>query len=338
MKTGRMSFLITDTFSSRIAGCTSAAIITVVTQFPAFFSACTRQNNIIEEVPLSRQIHIEGTKAGEAETIDLFFFDTLGAKTLDAYQRVVLPDRSTPLYGLCSGGAKHLVAISGEKDSDWTHILNYGSMCKHVFSLENDSPENPILVGEYQLEDAASNHIFIHFNTLLSKIRIRSISCDFAGRTYSFHRFTNNKLYLSYAVSECQAVGAGGGTIPVSWINPGLPDSAAVQRLPFPEMLMQEGYGVIGPQRINEERTFYCYANSGEERVTRLVIEGDVEDVHCYYPIDLTNLEPGKCYEFDITIKRMGSPDVEIPVDSGVLVLETRTLPWEDRDEYSVRF
>lgn len=334
MKTGRISIKYSSFFYVRSAACcASAATLAAFMQFPAFFS-CTPAP-AVADTHQGTQIYIQCTKNPTAEALDLFFFDTLGVQALDAYQQVLHFQPGEPVYGLSSAGPKRLAALSGTAGvtEPWLWINNYGNLCKHTFSLERDSPRHPLVSGEILLEDGASRQAFLPLQPMLAAIRIRSVSCDFSGRPYASAFFSNNKLFLSYAGSECRPLGPGGGGA-VSWLNPGDVDSAAVLRLPAPEMVLQEGCGVVGPAGRLIDRDFYCYPHPD----TRMVLEGHVDTVHCYYPIPLPQLESGRCLQLDITLRRMGSPDPDTPVTSGMVDLRTAILPWEEWKPYNVSF
>ena len=322
-KTGRTPFPMA--LSTRIsASCISVALIPALLQAaPAFFSSCTTL-----QTPRPREILLTGE--APAEVIDLFFFDTLGVQRLDAYQQLTSP----PYYGLSGSGAKRVVALSARSGSAslWLGVNTYGNLCKHTFSLERDSPENPLLVGEALVEDGASRTLTLPLRTMLSAIRLKSLSCDFTGRLYAGQPFDNARIYLTYAGAECLPVGPESRT--VSLINLGEADGEALKKLPHPEMILQEGCGEVGVERIYPERTFYCYPSDG----VRLVLEGHIGDYLCYYPIPLPPLEASACLSLEITLQRMGSPSPDIPVESGTVLVETRTLPWEERVQYTIPY
>ena len=276
--------------------------------------------------------------------MDLFFFDTLGAQNLDAYQHIEGWEDGHTAVGLSSTGPKRLVALSGEPGQrlQWTGIRTYGDLCKHTFSLERDRPEHPWLAGEIMLEDVAARRETLPVNTALSAIRIRSVSCDFKDRPYARHTFDNSLIYLQYAGIEYLPLGTGDG-VPVSYINPGRLDSAAVMALPQPSMILQPGLGRLGSIPVYPHLRFCCYANPVTEArlgrpVTRLVLEGDVGEQHCYYPIELPGLAAASTYELDITLLRMGTSDPDIPVRSGIVRVDTLVRPWETREPSFVFF
>ena len=340
--TGRISFfayLFFPRFASRI----SVAILTALLQVPAFFSSCTREGETYS-VDTKAQIYIQWSGIATLKAMDLFFFHTEEPMRLDAYQHVPDPGGSLVTYALCSNGPRRLVALSspGEDIYSWADIQTYGSLHKLRFSLEEEDAEQPLLVGETLLEEAQSRQARIQLHPMLCAIQIRSVAADFGGRPYDGTPFINDKLFLLNAGTECVPVDEVGGQ-PVSWMNLGALDSVAVAGLPHPEMLSQEGIGPIGKQRLFPEKTFYCYANPATEDqpgqpLTRMVLEGSIGPVTCYYPINIPDMKPGNRYILDLTLTRMGSPDPDIAVESGAVSIDARILPWRSREPETLLF
>ena len=315
--------------------------MTAFLQVPAFFSSCERVT-MSTEAHTESQIYIQWTKNTTPEAIDLFFFDTLGAQKLDTYQQILDVPGQPRQYGVSGPGAKWLVALSGTAGltDPWLDIRNYGSLCKKTYRLEEDNLDTPQLVAETLLDGSASRITVLNLKPMFSQIRINSVSCDFSGRPYAGKFFSNSKLYLTYAGTEYKPLGPGGGH-PVSWINAGALDSLATLALPHPEMMLKEGLGNIGTTRLYPALSFYCYANPGREEGiprTRLVLEGTLDGHLCYYPLEIPHLEPAQVYSFDITLRRMGSPDPDIPVSSDAALVETLTVPWKIREPSTVSF
>lgn len=306
----------------------------VLLQLPAFFASCTKTR---EALPEDRQtIYIMNTKAAPQGAIDLFFFDTLGSERLDAYQQVVQWESDRPVYGMSGTGAGRLVALSGTagETGRWADIRTYGHLQKHSFALSRESAASPLLSGELFLDEGTSRQVSLDLRPLLSAIRFRSVACDFSGRAYAGQRLQILSVFLSYAGSESLPLAAGGDGELLSWINPGYLDSAAVRALPQPDMLWQRGCGTVGDERVFPEQTFYCYPGAN----THLVLEAQVGDIRCYYPIPLPPLQRDTCLQLDVTLRLMGSPDPDTPTVSGAVVLETQILPWEEREPCTVLF
>lgn len=300
---------------------------------PALFSSCSAR----EELPRAResQIYIQSTKYPIQGSVDLFCFDMAGPCRLDSYQKVPVVG-TAPVYGISTRGPRRLVAVSGLRTAreDWMEIRTYGDLCKKRFSLADDAPTAPLMVSEAVLEDAAAQQVSLSLKPMLVRIRLRSLSADFDARPYAGTPFFNSSIFLGYAVQECLPLGSADGPRPLSWLNTGLPDSLAVMQLPFPEMLLQDGVGAVGKTRIFPGREFYCYPSDE----LRLTLAGRVGEDVCYYPVPLPGLRAGETCELDITLQRMGSPDPDIPVQPGAILVETQTVPWVREEPRTFEF
>lgn len=107
---------------------------------------------------------------------------------------------------------------------------------------------------------------------------------------------------------------------------------------PRAEMLLQEGLGNIWRQRIIAEREFWCYANDVDTAslgrpVTRIVLDGFVGNHRCFYPVELPGLKAEKTYYLDITLRRMGTPDPDIPARGDMVSVEAMVAPWRIMDK-----
>lgn len=319
--TGRMSFVSTVVFST-VAGRVSAALLTAFLQFPAFIS-CT---------PLQAPLK----KSAPAPYIDVFFFDTLSPQYLDSYQRLRADDT---MHALSSVGVKRVAALSVNSGSamTWAGVRTYADLSKYSFSLKEDSPEKPLLAGEKVLEEGVSRVADLQMRTSLVRIVLRSVSCDFSGTPYTGWGFDNSLIYLQYAGVEARPFGPHAG-IPVSTVNQGWLDSTAVMAFPRPEMLLQTGVGNVWRQKVMAEKEFWCYSNKADSAalgrpVTRIVLEGYVGEHLCYYPIELPGLRAGRTYSLDVTLKKMGTPDPDIPASADMVSLGGSCVPWNMCDQ-----
>ena len=311
-----MSFLFTVIFYA--VDRASAVILAALLQCPAFFS-CS-------------QAPVPAVRRAAGEYIDVFFFDTLSPQHLDSYQRLKAADT---LFALSSVGPKRVVALSvGSYDAMmWADVRTYADLLKYHFSLKEDSPDHPLLAGEKVLEDGISRLADLQMRSSLVKVVLNSIACDFSGTPYTGWGFDNSLIYMQYAGVEARPFGPDAG-IPVSTVNQGWLDSAAVMTFPRSELLLQEGVGNVWRQRLTPQREFWCYENDVDSAslgrpVTRIVLEGYVGEHHCYYPIDLPGLRAERTYSLDVTLRKMGTPDPDIPASGEMLTVETITAPWE---------
>ena len=333
--TGRTLFTVPNLLYRHLhACCASVAIISAFLQVPAFFSSCKRYSES-PEYPTETRIYIKWTKNPTPQAIDLFFFETGGAQKLDSYQQLTDLQGESRHYGLSGPGAKRVVVLSaqaGVTDS-WLDIRNYGSICKKTWRIEEEDFASPHLVAEALVEDGASRLTQLNLLPMLTEVRLSSLKADFTGRPYAGKSFECERIYLTYAATEYKPIGPEGGH-PVSWINSGRIDSLATEALPHPEWMLKEGSSAF-------PMSFYCYANPAigvSIPRTRLVLEGLLDGVPCYYPVEIPDLAPGRVYDLRLTLRRMGSPDPDIPTESGAVLVQTNLLPWDLPEAYTVTY
>lgn len=326
---GRMILHATIDFFGNISRRRSVAL-SVLIQFPALLSSCV---DIYPE-SAAREI-IVTTKSSADGLLDLFFFDASEPFFLDSYQRIT-PDAS-PVYGLSGAGRKLAVAISAREEDiyDRSYVRALGDLSSDIFSLSRERPVNPLLFGSAYLEEGRTRTVMLQLKPALCCIRVRSLCCNFRERPYLGKSLENVKLWLVNAVSEfAPADGAEGR--PVSWENYGCLGSDS-------PLLCQDGIGTVGIERIYPDVSLYCYPNPVEDETpgspfTRLVVEGNVGAVHCYYPVNLEGMMPGKAYDLDITLLRIGTSDPDLPAVTGQIITEYSTVPWNEKEPHTEIF
>lgn len=325
-KKGRkIRLIIKKLFSMRYSACCISAITSAaLLQLPAFVSSCVMQETK-SPAYIGQQIYIQCTKNPRLPELDCFFFHTEGARLLDSYQQIPVSGDGT-VTGISTTGPRLLVVVSGSGENDWYGIRQYPDLCKLRFSLMDEDPGNPQMLGEVFLDDTPRREVKLSLRPALAQIRLRSVSADFSGYPYDGEPFVNTSVYLGNAVTECLPLALDGvRPAALSWINTGDVDSVGVSRFPFPEMLLQEGIGPIGKEPCTVSREFYCYPGPD----TRIVLVGRVGDDLCYYPVPLGTLLPGRSYELDVRLTRKGAPSPYMPVQSGTVVAESTSFPWD---------
>ena len=261
---------------------------------------------------------------------DVFVFDNQSPFLLDSYQQFLAGDG--PLYVSSGTGEKRIVVLSAREGDLYSRsgIQRYQDLCRESFSIMDDNPASPFFYGEATVGEGSSRAATLNVSPIMSSIRVRSVSCNYSGRPYEGMFFHNDRLFLINVVSEfCPLVAEGGR--PVSWLNYGsLTDIIPV--------IVTEGWGNIGPERVHPDVTLYCYPNPQGSPPTRLVLEGNVGDAKCYYPIDINVPEGGMRYVLDITISRMGTPDPDSVAVPGTYTVEYETVPWYEKEPVTEDF
>ena len=277
-------------------------------QFPAFFASCTM-------APAGESNVNIRIREAQASAVDVFLFDAVEPYLLDSYQQCAGEGCSFVL----SGPGEKIVAALPARAGDLyarASVSRLQDLTREVFVLENDSPSAPLRYGIARIGSGASRSLALNMNPLICTIRVKSVSCDFSGHPYGQQEFHNDNLFLLNAASESCPLAAEGGH-PVSWSNYGFPSSE------HPYL-----YAKGGPPA-----TFYCYPNPAANPPTRLVLEGTVGDVHCYYPIEIPLPRAGMSYDLDITLHRMGTDSPDCTAAPGTYTVEYATVPWRQAEE-----
>lgn len=318
-KTGRKSTAknYTRFLTARLARRISVAISAFM-QLPAFFASCgTETPAAVARLRIDRQ-----SSGGSA--LDVFVFEAETPFLLDSYQQFHAGEE--PVYAVSGLGKKRVVAVTSTSGDLYARasVTRYQDLAKESFSLLDDSPAAPFCHGETIVGEGNTGSVNLTLKPLLSSIRLRSVSCNFSGRSYEGDGFHNDNLLLINVVSESCPLGAEGGR-PVSWLNYGFQTSGH----PY---LKADGLGDIGPGRTYCNVLLYCYPNPEGSPPTRLVLEGTVGDIRCYYPINLPVVKSGTRLALDVTIRRMGTSDPDSEALPGTFTVEFTSEPWYERE------
>ena len=325
---------------SRIGRRRSAAYRGALCHLPAFlFLACTPQP--LPEGPVSSmrktQIYIYPSGKTTLQGVDLLFFQDGPLFRLDAYQHLesITGNRVT---GTSSTAARKVIILSNYPSDGyaWSGIRSFESLADLSFRLEDENPAAPMLYGTSE----AGVMDKVELRPMLAKITLHSIACDFSGRSYEGERLQEVRAYLTYARRECRPFAP--EDPPASWLNAGRLDDAGTASLSHPETVLHTLSQSLGG-RIYPSADFYCYPNPSDgtefgRPVTRLVIEGKLRGITCYYPIDLPGLEADVQYAMDVTLTRAGTADPDIPAVSGSVRLESQVLDWDGREWDDIRY
>ena len=203
-----------------------------------------------------------------------------------------------------------------------------------AFRLEDERPGSPMMVGTASLPEGSTRSCRVTLRPMLARITLRSVACDFTGRSYAGEKLTDVRAYLTYANRECHPLDT--ADRPASWLNAGRLNEAETAGLAHPELVFAQVGDALGG-RIYPKLDFYCYPNPSDgtvfgQPVTRLVLEGKLRGTTYYYPIDLPGLQADVQYTLDITLTRTGTSDPDIPAVSGTILLESDVMDWDERD------
>lgn len=318
--------------------------------YPVLVFSCSVQD--VPEVradssPIS-QIYVQKAEKASAEALDLFFFEDEEGNTLDSYQRVDEWD-GAPVGGASRSGRKVLVALANYAHDRYAYgAMNcLQSLSRISFQLSSESPQRPLMSGRTNI--IAGEKCSLELSPSLASITLNSICCDFSKRPYSGSSLKDVNVYLTNVCSEYRPLSSES----LSWINMGMYSPSDAAGLSHPEMLKahidEVTSSVLFPNIV-----LYCYPNEIPEEslsvhFTRIVIDGTIGGIHCYYPININRedfgyvsgpegIAPGKNYALDITLTRIGTEDPDTPVSSATVTVKTTVRPWNEFPEYTVLY
>lgn len=309
------------------------------TEFPSFASdGDSGTSDVLTEITLKSTT---GTSA-----LDIFFFNNDSLRRLDSYQRIEV-DNPSSVTGSSRSGSKLLVVLANASSDryDWADINSYDALRSHVFLLEDEDPDYPVMSAECELEEGESRSCSLTLKPLMAMVELSSLTCDFSGKAYEGSTLDNVVVYLSNVVAGCTAM----ADESASMLNLGGLSESDINGLARPEMLLQEIDGSIDSNGSAPSLSFYCYPNTTEEDVlgspfTRLVIEGSIDGETCYYPININRgsegigIERSVRYVLDVLLTKRGTSDPDTPVEAASVTCTLDVLGWTEKDEITIGF
>lgn len=275
---------------------------------------------------------------------DIFVFNDDGLARLDSYQRFLYDEGAAVDAASTSGGRIVVAVVTPDADKiSWAAMNSYSALCCRETDLRGEDPSFPVLSGETRVSGSAKEECEMILRPLLSKVVLRSISCDFSGRSYSGASLRNARVYLTNVSSRCRLLDDSSFTT-TEVLNAGGLCDTDLKSLRCPEMLSASLPSEIGWDVVRTDVGLCCYPNTNETEsagtpFTRLVIEGEVDGRTWYWPINVNRGEfspvcgpagiTRDCsYVFDVSIFRLGSEDPDTPVSPASVSLECSVVPW----------
>jgi len=329
-----------------------AATLLLSFVFPTFFQSCS----IDSPIDIGKQetkISLKSPSLKSLERIDLFFFNNDSLKRLDSYQRFENVSFDS-VNGASRKGDKILVAIANYPgEFTWENSFSYSKLKSTICCLADEDPSSPIMSGETRVRRGADQGCQLVLEPLLAQIHINSICCDFHNRPYSSEKLKNVRLYLVNVNSKCEMLRKEGFK-PTDIVNNGRLNENQLLEWNCPEMIYNSLGTEIGDNVVSPDLDFFCYPNDTEEEgvgspFTRLVIEGQIDGVTYYYPLNINEegfgysqgkkgIDRNVKYSLDITITRKGSTDPDIAVETGAVEIVCSVLEWNEKDQATVTF
>ena len=262
---------------------------------------------------------------GDIERLDVFVFDDDEVRRLDSYCSFDRPD--SPYLDVCSrAGDKLVVVLANCIGHAFTadEFRSYDALCDMVWHLKDEDPSRPVMSGECQISAGASGYTPLQLTPLLADVILDHLKCDFTGRGYRSRTLENCLVYLTNISGSTEIMRKDGFRI-TELENAGALDPAYVSGMKHPEMVRRSVTpGQWAPVHL------YCYPNDSADDGpgsphTRMVVQGDIDGVTYYYPVDINQegfgyaagphgLSRNVKYSYSILVTRKGSTDPDTPV------------------------
>lgn len=293
-----------------------------------------------------RTVNLAGSSAA-ADSMDIFVYDDDMLRRLDTYQRCGTSE--TRVKVASTSGAKIIAFLANGSQGRYFWTAN--NSFSYIEGLEaefiHDRSTSP-LCGGICRSGGSGSETSVTITPLMSRIVIRNIRADFKGRAYEGEVLTGARAYLTNASSVCR-IFQEDDFVTRGTLNTGGLSEDDLGRMDEPAMLLQALPDRIGRDFVEPGIKLFCYPNTNAAEglgtpFTRLVIEGRIEGRLWYWPISINRDEScwvegtpgigrGKSYIYDITIRRTGSTDPDIPATLSSIEVETIVEPWTEEGE-----
>lgn len=324
--------------------------ISFLSILPAISYGCTEPEAILSEKAVKTTVRLMDSNKSttlESGTADILIFNDDRLQRLDTYQRENTGACSTLKTSCTSGHKIFSIVLNSQRDRyDWADISSRECLSGLTSSLEKEERNAPLMSGECFTK--AGMPVNIAMKRLSSEIVLRSLSCDFRGKSYEGHVVSDIKIYLTNVNTEA-GIFAESPIFPTRLINVGRLEPDDLSAFKDPGMIMQEITDPVGEKTVLPDIRLICYPNEADVETpgcpfTRLVIEGTLCGHRYYWPIEINRSNDGggisrNCrYIFDITLTRSGQNDPDIPIRIEDALIKTEIQPWKEKEEYGVRY
>lgn len=312
---------------------------------PALLCSC--HHAVMEEEPVMMRSIQAMQENLPVKTLEIFMFETGAMRTLDSYQRFEGRMEWEVQAASRKGNRTAFVLANGQwQKEDWMYMNSYEALREVRTDLEQESRDYPAMSGEVEVCADGKQTVWVELKSLCSEIELRSVSCDFNGKSYEDDGISDIRAYLVNVNAECRLLQEG-VIMPERIINMGELNHTDMENMKDPSLLLRYGSNVESGSRLYTGFRFRCYPNNCPEEspgspFTRLVIEGKIGSRTYYWPINAgrdnggDGIESNIRYVYDVTITGKGSDSPDIPVSSEVMDSEMKILEWEEKEEYVI--
>ena len=222
------------------------------------------------------------------EHLDVLVYDMDGIGGLESWEQFeTLPD-SVQIKG--AKRAKTIVAIANSPRSfSRKAIERYDSIELLCYDFDEDSPEKPLLSGICSLEPEQSGLLYL--TPLMSRVQL----CEICNTMKNYVRLENPRIFLENMNTSAEILRFSG-------FRPSeILDAKQKQNLPY-------DIGIF-PQHTMTD--LFCYPNDSAEASpgnphTVMVLECEILNSNCRFPVDLGSIERNKTVHVDLSVAGPG--------------------------------
>lgn len=292
-------------------------------------------------------------------TLEIFVFRNEGedAGQLETYKRF----EGAALSGLTNleikttTGKKIIHAVANSHRSHWPGITTLPLFRAEESVLSAENLKDFVMTGSAEAALQATTSLTLSLSRLAARVCLASLRTDFAGTPYAGEQLSGVKVYL-VNVRSAKRYADGTDSASPRILNAKRYVPADSEGTAMSGMLYEELNAAVGSSGSGAARYFYCYENrlaaeTGTDRFTRLVIQGDLNGRTYYYPVDIgrgtggpgpadgkQGISRNTDYTVRVTIKRPGSTDPDTPVERGTMTAALNIQGWVVMPAVEVEF
>ena len=293
-----------------------------------------------------------GVGTSGIRSLDLFFFNDDPMQRLDSYQRIEGTGTAAAVGASRSG--RKILAVLANSPSDryrWADVNSLGGLAKKTIDLQEEEAAYPFMSGLMRLEAGSTGRLSLSVVPRTARIELRSLRCDFRGRSYEGANLENVKVYLTNVSASCSVL-SDSLRSPFAFINAGHLNDSDLQGFRDPGLVCAALPRPVGDTTVYPEIILNCYPNMETESgpgspFTRLVIEGSIQGKTCYYPIEINRgamatdppgVAADRTYRFDLTLTRKGADSPDGFLEPGTLMARLAVADWQTQKDTVITF
>ena len=264
--------------------------------------------------------------------LDVLIYDDDSLRRLDSWHRFTELDRELTL--LSGDGPKIFVFIANYTrlpDVSVSDVGSFDALAGFEVHLSDEDVSRPVMTAVLKAE-AGEDLRTVRLEPLMAQVKLGRVSWNFSGKEYENESLKNVCAYLINVSASTQIL-RDSLFVPTDVLNYGGLIESDMSSLSSRSLLYREMPDFGARFGFNADAEFFCYPNDISEEsmgqpFTRLVLQADIGDETCYYPISVNH--PGfgysggthglsrnvrYCVNLKITSKGCDSPEGDIPVE-----------------------